>query len=457
MPGATLVRIPILVAIALGLLGQAPALEPKPDVHLVINVLAKRALERPIAGLSIALARSGVVFESRGFGLADVDRQTPVGPRTIFHVDSVSKNIAAAVVLRLVEQGRLSLEDDITKYVPDAPTGGRHVTIRQLLTHTSGLFSFTSVPAAEANESRDLSHAQVLDLIRDRPADFAPGASWRYSNTGFYLAGMAVERVTGMSYAAYLREQVFAPLGMTSSSLCTAKDEVPGLARGYDVRAGALVPAPPASWTLPFAAGGVCSTAEDLLRWQQALDAGRFISAERVAEMRTATALADGTRIDYGLGTRLGSLQGHLVAGHTGSGNGFSAVLETFPADHLSIAVLSNTSSATAATIAAAIARAAFELAPIPMNGSDVPADEAAALTGRYDSDEGALDGYACGRQLCFRPPGAPQGQPLVRLAPFVYAVDADTEVRFPRPPSPVEWGIAYTGGLFADAKRRIH
>jgi CubicO group peptidase (beta-lactamase class C family) len=457
MPGAALVRVPILVALGLVLLQQLPALEPRPDVHLVVSLLGKRALERPIAGLSIALARSGVVFESRSFGLADVDRQTPVGPQTIFHVDSVSKNIGAAVMLRLAEQGRLSLDDDIATYVPEAPTGGRHVTIRQLLTHTSGLFSVTSVPDAEANELRDLSHAQVLDLIRGRPPDFAPGTSWRYSNTGFYLVGMAVERITGMSYAAYLREQVFAPLGMASSSLCTATDDVPGLARGYDVRAGTLAPAPPASWALPFAGGGVCSTAEDLLRWQQALDAGRFISPSHLAEMRTATMLVDGTRIDYGLGTRLGSLQGHTVVGHTGSGNGFSAVLETFPADHLTVVVLSNTSSANAATIAAAIARSALELAPVARNGSDVPADEAAALTGRFDSDEGTIENYACGRDLCFRLPGTPNGQPLVRLAPFLYAVDADTEVRFSHPPSPVEWGIVSTGGLFADAKRRIH
>lgn len=445
-----------LVLATLALAVQGRAIEPRPNLHLAVSALAARALERPIAGLSIAVARNGVVVESRGFGFADVDRRTPITPRTVFHIDSVSKNVCAAVVLRLVEDGRLSLDDDITKYVPQAPTGGRRITIGQLLTHTSGLFSITSLPDADANELRDVSHADLLDELNGRQPDFAPGAGWRYSNTGFYLAGMAVEGITGMSYAAYLRAHVFTPLHMTSSSLCTVHDNVPELARGYEVERGMLVPAAAATWSVPFAAGGICSTAEDLLRWQQAIDTGRFISPAHVALMRTATTLADGTRIDYGLGTRLGSLQGHAVFGHTGGGNGFSAVVESFPGDHLRIAVLSNTGSAGAVTLAAAIARSAFALAPLALKGGEVPADEAAALVGKFDSDEGTVEGYTCGHELCFRPPGEPQGRPMVRLAPFFYAVDADTEVRFPHPPSPVEWGIVYSGGLFSDAKRRV-
>jgi CubicO group peptidase (beta-lactamase class C family) len=449
--------VSILLVAAAGQDRQLPDLAPVPDVHLAISVIAKRALDRPIAGISIAVARNGVIVDSRGFGFADVGRQTAARSTTIFHAASVSKYIEAAVVLQLVEQGRLSLDDDIMKYVPEAPTHGRRVTIRQLLTHTSGLFNYTALPDADANEARDLSHAQVLDLIKDRAPDFDPGTSWRYSNTGFYLAGMAVERVTGMTYAAYLRERVFAPLGMTSSSLCTVYDTVPDLAHGYDVRGGGLVPAAPATWTIPFSAGGVCTTAEDLVKWQQGIDAGRIISTARVAEMRAPTTLADGTHLDYGLGTRLGSLQGHAVIGHTGSGNGFSTVLETFPADRLTIAVLTNTESARAATIAAAIARSALELAPTVLNGSNVPPDEAAALVGRFDAEDGPVENYRCGSQLCFRPSGAPDGPRLVRLAPFVYAVDGDTEIHGLHPPSPIEWAAVYTGGLFAEAARRIH
>jgi len=435
---------------------QLPALDPKPDVHVVVSVLAKRALERPVAGLSIAIARNGVVTESRGFGFADVETKTPVTPTTVFHIASISKNILAGAVLKLVEEGRLSLDADITTYVPDAPTHGRRVTLRHLLSHTSGLFSYTAVPDADANEALDLSHEQVLALVKDRPEQFAPGASWQYSNTGSYLAGMAIERVTGTTYAAFLRERIFTPLGMTSSSLCTARDTVPGLARGYAVRDGHLGAVTSAAWTVPFAGGGVCATAADLIRWQRALDGGWFLSRASVDLMRAATTLADGTPIDYGLGTRRGSLQGHAMVGHTGSGNGFTTVLETFPDDRLTIVVLANTEPARPTAIAAAIARSALELAPPPFTGSDVPADEMAALAGRFESEDGPIENYACGSEICFRPVGATQGQAAKRQAPFVYLVDADTEVRFRRPPLPVEWGFVYSGGLFSDAARRI-
>ena len=186
-------------------------LKPAPDVHVAAGALAARALERPIAGIAVAVGRIGSVSPSvaRGFGFADVDRKVPITPNAVFHIASVSKNIEAAVVLKLVEEGRLSLDEDITKYVAEAPTQGKRVTVRQLLNHTSGIHSFTSIPDAEANESREMSHAEVLALVKDQPFDFEPGTSWRYSNTGFYLVGMAIERVTGMPYAEYVRERVF--------------------------------------------------------------------------------------------------------------------------------------------------------------------------------------------------------------------------------------------------------
>lgn len=124
-------RLPILAAVALATLSRLPSVEAKPDLRVTVSNIAARALERPVAGLSIAVARSGTIVESRGFGFADVERRTPVRPQTVFHIDSVSKNITAAVMLRLVEEGRLSLDDDVARYVGEAPTGGRHVTIRQ--------------------------------------------------------------------------------------------------------------------------------------------------------------------------------------------------------------------------------------------------------------------------------------------------------------------------------------
>ena len=150
-----------------------------------VDVIARRSLDRPNAGVSLAVARDGKLILARAYGVADRSRVVDVTPGSIFHIASISKNIAAAAVLSLVDQGIVRLDDDVTRYVPAAPTHGQRVTIRQLLNHTSGIFSFTSLPGADANEALDLTHAQILASIKDRALDFAPGTSWRYDNTGF--------------------------------------------------------------------------------------------------------------------------------------------------------------------------------------------------------------------------------------------------------------------------------
>ena len=278
-----------------------------------IDTIAKQMLSRPVAGISIAVARDGQVVIARGYGVANLEHSVPVTPETVFHIASISKNILAGVVLQLVDQGRLRLDDDVTKYVPEAATLGHHVTVRQLLNHTSGIHSFTSLPDAANNERLELTHEQVLALIKDKGFDFEPGTRWRYDNSAFYLAGMVVERVTKQDYGAYVGEHIFKPLGMTSASLCDARMVVPHLASGYEMDGHTLVNAVFVSWKLPFAAGAVCATATDLLKWEAALDSGRILTQSSLALMRTPTTLPDGMRIDYGFGTRLGSLDGHRL------------------------------------------------------------------------------------------------------------------------------------------------
>src|SRR5262245_43448619 len=181
-----------------------------------VDAIARHGLSHPVAGMSIAVAQNGHIVFSRGYGFANLEHSVPVTPETVFHIASISKNIEAGVVLQLVDQGKLKLDDDVTRYVREAPVHGKPVTIRQLLNHTSGIYSFTSLPNAADNERLDLTHEQVLQLIKDQPFDFDPGSRWRYNNSGMYLAGMVVERVTGKDYAGYVREQVFKPLAMTS-------------------------------------------------------------------------------------------------------------------------------------------------------------------------------------------------------------------------------------------------
>src|SRR6185369_2134899 len=178
-----------------------------------VDAVAKQLLSRHTAGVSVAVARDGCLILARGYGMANVEHSVAVTPDTVFHIASISKNILAAVALQLVDQGKLRLDDDVTKYVPEAPTQGHHVTVRQLLNHTSGIYSFTSLRDAANNERLELTHEQVLALIKDKPFEFEPGTRWRYDNSAFYIAGMVVERVTKREYGAYVREHVLKPLG----------------------------------------------------------------------------------------------------------------------------------------------------------------------------------------------------------------------------------------------------
>lgn len=425
-----------------------------------VDALAMQLLSRHTAGVSVAVARDGKVVLTRGYGLANLEHSVAVTPETVFHIASISKNILAAVILQLVDEGKLRLDDDVTKYVPEAPTQGKHVTVRQLLNHTSGIYSFTSLPDAANNERLELTHEQVLGLIKDKPLEFEPGTRWRYDNSAFYLAGMVVERVTKQEYGAYVHEHVFKPLGMSSASLCYARMVVPHLASGYEVEGDTLVNAAFVSWKLPFAAGAICATAADLLKWQAALDTGRVLTATSLALMRTPTTLADGTKIDYGLGTRLGSLERHRVFGHTGSGGGFRSVLESLPDDHLTIVVLINTDdgSPPPTAMAAEIARAALGLAKkSTVLDLPVPSAELAALTAKYDSDDGIVEIFAQDGKLHYRIPGNTGEGVLRRQSENVYAIDDNIEVHFVMSGGRAEWSMVYIGGLFLDAKYRVN
>jgi D-alanyl-D-alanine carboxypeptidase len=455
MFGGTIARV--IVAIAL-FLSCGNAQTPKAtDRSNRIDTLAQRLLSRNIAGISIAVGRDGKVVFAGGYGMANLQHSVAVTPETVFHIDSISKNILSAVLLQLIDEGKLNLDNDVTKYVPEAPTQGHRVSVRQLLNHTSGIYSFTSLPEAEANERLDLSHEQVLGLFKNKPFDFEPGAGWRYNNSAFYIAGMVVERVTKQEYGVYVREHVFKPLGMTSAQMCDARTIVPHIASGYDRDHGALVNAAFLSWKLPFAAGAICATATDLLKWQAAVDEGRVLRPSSLKLMRTPTTLADGTIIDYGFGTRLGSLDGHRVLGHTGSGGGFAAALESFPDDHLTVVVLINTQAGanTPLTLAAAIARPMIGLPEkIPLKDLPVPKAELETIAGGTFTSENTVENFARDGKLFFRVPSGPEG-PMLRQSENVYAINEDTEVHFVIRDGRAKWGLVYTAGLLMDVARR--
>jgi len=438
-------------------LSLTPALsQSAADLEARVDAIGNEASNHRAPGISVAIALGQQIVLARGYGMANLEHSVAVTPDTVFHIASISKNILAAVVMRLVDQRKLQLDDDVTKYVPEAPVQGRHITIRQLLNHTSGLYSFTDLPNADTNERLDLSHADVLALFRDKPFKFEPGTKYRYNNSAFYLAGMVVERITRQDYATYLRNEIFLPLGMTSARLCDAHMLVPKLAYGYAWENENFVPAPIFTWKLPWAPGAVCATATDLLKWQLALDAGRVVRPGSLAIMRSQTILADGTRIDYGLGTRLGALEGHRAFGHTGGGGGFSSILVEYPDDHLIIVVLANREDA-GIPIGMGIARAALQLPKKTLLDLPVASLEAAALNGTFESDEGQIEQFVQNGQVHYRLPGqSGSGDVLYRQSASVYALPDGEEVHALIRDGRVEWGFVYSCGLMMDAMYRV-
>ncbi len=325
-----------------------------------IDALAARALENPgAAGLSIAVSRGDKVILSKGYGKADLENGVAATDASVFRIASVTKQFTAAAILRLAEQGKIQLDDDFTKYV-DYPTHGKTVTIRHLLTHTSGIKNYTDVPGFFEDVARDKAPEQVLDSVRDLPLDFEPGTKWAYSNTNYHLLGMIIEKVSGVSYAKHMQDEFFTPLGLTHTRYDVASDVIPGRARGYGVIDGVSANASYLSMTIPYAAGGLLSTAGDLVRWQIALVSGKVVSPESYKQMTTAAELSDGSKAPYGFGLFMSDVDGHPNFMHEGGIPGFNSILVYFTEEKLTVAVISNSPGASAGELAAEIAREAF-------------------------------------------------------------------------------------------------
>jgi CubicO group peptidase (beta-lactamase class C family) len=288
----------------------------------------------------VAIAKDGKPIVLRAYGKANRDTGAVADANTRFRIGSVTKQFTAVCTLQLAEQGKLKVEDTIRTHLPDYPKKtGDKVTLHQLLSHTSGIPSYTDDEALMKADTKDHTPAQVLAVFEDKPLHFEPGTQWEYSNSNFFLLGLIVEKVSGQTYERYLQDHVLGPAGMMRTSTIDAPD-APDTAIGYDTDApddgGPLKPAKAISMTLPFAAGALRSTVNDLLRWDRAL-AGTTLLSE-ASKTRMFTAVMN----DYGYGIAVRTVAGHLVLEHDGGIDGFRSVLGRIPDEGLTIVVLGN-------------------------------------------------------------------------------------------------------------------
>lgn len=314
-----------------------------PDPVAAIDRMFAAAYPATGPGAAVLVVQDGKTLLRKGYGMAEIELGVPVAPDMVFRVGSVTKEFTAACILRLVEEGRLALDDPIGKYLPDFPSGGRRVTIEQLLTHTSGIRSYTDIPGwFGARMKEDRSPREVEALFDGEPFDFAPGEGWHYDNSGYVLLGEILEKVTGKPYADLVTETIFRPLGMNDTRYGSDAPIVPGRVAGYVKTPNGIVNAPFLSMTQPYAAGALVSTVDDLARWHRALDAGAVLKPESVRRMWTPVRLPDGTDTRYGLGWMIWSLDGHPVVEHGGGINGFQTANLRLPDERIYVAVLSN-------------------------------------------------------------------------------------------------------------------
>ena len=385
----------------------------------IVDAILKRGR---VAAVSVAVLRGRDTLVMKGYGMADLENDVPATPATVYRIGSVTKQFTSVAVMQLVEQGKLSLDDDVTKYVPNAPTHGRKILVRHLLNHTSGIPSYTDVGNSFGRVMRlDLSHDSLLATVKDDSLQFEPGSHFYYNNTGYFLLGMVIERVTGKSYGDYLRDALFAPNGLRSTVYCGNAPLIKRRARGYNGLATGLINADFLSMDLPYAAGSLCSSVGDLAVWTRLLHSGKLVSPGSFASMTTPVKLTSGRPMQYGFGLFMDSLGAHRRIHHGGGINGFISELAYYPDDSLTVVVLSNTAPAPSEQIAENVARAAFGMpfAGPPERPADLPiaADEIARLAGNYrvtwpDGSKRNARIYAEGTQLMLQV----ENQPAVRL-----------------------------------------
>lgn len=293
-------------------------------------------------GLSIAVVKGPDTLVMKGYGFADRDAHRPATAATVYHIGSITKQFTSSAIMRLVQQGKLSLDGDVSKYLPDVPFHGRNITIRELLNHTSGIHSYTSKKEWAAHWSEDLTPRQVVAFVDQDSLDFAPGTRFLYNNTGYVLLGMVIEKVTGEPYATYLQHDLFTPLGLARTSYCPSHPADTTFAAGYAVESTTVKPATYLSMTHPFSAGALCSSVRDIVRWQRALSSGRVVNARSYQLMTTSDTTADGKPTKYGFGEAMGTLEGKPWIGHEGGINGFTTVTLFLPKDSLDVVVFTN-------------------------------------------------------------------------------------------------------------------
>jgi CubicO group peptidase (beta-lactamase class C family) len=414
----------VSAAVSVGVLSFARADE-------IDDYVAAEIERQKVPGIAIAVLRNGEIVKTKGYGLANVEHGVPATERTIFQSGSVGKQFTATLVMLLVEEGKLALDDKLIEHIDGAPDTWRDITVRHLLTHTSGL---SNAVYEKIDLRRDYTEDELTREIAALPLDFAPGDRWSYSNSGYVMLGVLIGKVTGTFYGDLLRQKVFEPLGMTTARVISEADIVPNRAAGYRLADGVLKNQ---NWVSPLlnttADGALYLTALDMAAWEVALARNELLRPESLRLMWTPVTLNDGSTAEYGFGWSVSEMRGQRVIQHSGGWQGFGAHIARYVDHALTVVVLSNLAQANPGRIALGIAGLYEpELAPVQRTAIDVAPDVLERYVGEYEFMPGETlvitrEGDALAAQ-----PGRGQKLPLRPFAEAeFFVIGAEVEIAF--------------------------
>jgi CubicO group peptidase (beta-lactamase class C family) len=326
---------------------NAPAAPvPAPEISAKVDEYMNAAVRVDGFSGSILVARDGQPVINKGYGMANFELNVPNDPNTVFRLASITKQFTSTMIMMLQERGKLSANDPICKYFPECPQAWASVTIRNLLTHTSGIPNYTAFPDFAKVSVLPTSSAQMFAQLKDKPLESPPGEKYAYNNSGYFLLGSIIEKVSGKAYADFLQEDILTPLGMKNTGYDSPLAVIKNRASGYARQGGKINNAAYMDMTIPFAAGAMYSTTGDLLLWDQALYTEKLLSRKSFDEMFTPF------KNGYGYGWGIGQRFDRQTISHGGNINGFATQITRFPADRVTIIVLSNVQGAPAGKIA---------------------------------------------------------------------------------------------------------
>ena len=400
-------RVACLLALFTPLLATSPlASDPSGSLERQVDTIMGGWSKPDSPGCAVGVVQDGALAFAKGYGQADLERGVPIGPSSVFDIASTSKQFTAAVIALLAQEGKLSLDDDVRRFVPELPRYEAPITIRHLLNHTSGLRDYTDLMALAGWQTEDWTTAEqaLATIVRQKELNVRPGAQYLYSNTGFFLLSVIAARAGGKPFPDLARERIFEPLGMTSTHFhADHRLPVKDRAIGYAPREGGGWGIAMSDWE-QTGDGSVLTTVLDLARWVRNFDDPRVGGKALVDEMQRKGRLTSGEEIDYAEGLRYATYRGVATVGHNGSWAGYRSSLLRFPSDRTAVIVLCNAETAEAGAIARKVADVALAgrlgpaAAPSPGPSPSPTAErrqrrvpgpaERAAAAGRYRSED---------------------------------------------------------------------